>query len=162
MLVELRRATEDELGNATGEAPIGIEPANVAVFFGSDQDPNQTIVRLSNGGGYKIFGAYSMVKEALGNGAHFVELRRPDRAPTVSAIDEDGDFGEDDGIGAAPVAPAAPAEPRFLSVNPTALAVLHGDRIHSNQSIIKTRDGRGLQVLGTYAEVKAALEARLN
>lgn len=169
MLVELKRATESEAGEVTGEAPIAFDPAAVAAFFGSDQTTEQTLVSLANGMRYKIFGSYAEVKEKLyGNGANFVELRRPDlsvnRQENFDDFD-DGEFGEDDGIGEPTAAPAAPApapEPRFLSVNPLQLAAIHGERNNSNQSIVKTRDGRGLIVMGTYAEVKAALEAAVN
>ena len=165
MLVEFKRAVENEYGEATGEvAMLAVNPEHTAVFFGSERNGEHSLIGLADGRRYVVIANYDAVKEKLGNAARFIELRRPveTRAP-VEEEDLPG-WGEDDGIATNVVThPAAVAvESAPISFAPALIAMIHGSTQHSNRSIVKMRDGRGLNVLGGYAEVKAALDAQPN
>jgi hypothetical protein len=76
MLVEFTRATppvtpsefgEDD-GLQTQQAvahPIAINPATISAVFESANDPNVTIVRLADGRGFMVQGAYAQVMDTL-------------------------------------------------------------------------------------------------
>jgi hypothetical protein len=77
MLVEFYRATPPVTPNEFGEDdgqqteqaqvqhPIAINPTTVSAVFESSQDANVTIVRLADGRGFMIQGAYAQVMEVL-------------------------------------------------------------------------------------------------
>ena len=77
MLVELERFTRHQFNDDEGEddgnehsvevrgAPIAINPQHVAALFESTQDQGVCIIRLADGRGFIVKGAYAEIMEKL-------------------------------------------------------------------------------------------------
>jgi len=121
-IIELIR--HGSTGTPSDDLHVAVDAEHVAVVFGSLQEADKSVVRMSDGRGFAVQGAYSSIRAFFPG---LVEFIRHDAA----------EFGEDDNTDA------------YIAVNPnTVCAVLQTGEL--NKSIIRLGDGRGFSLRSPY------------